>query len=62
MDKKFLNLKNEVLEEVKESFRRVEEISEINTLKILDAMRELKISDAQNFYGLRLRGHRARKT
>ena len=46
MDKNFLNLKNEVLEEVKESFRRVEEISEINTLKILDAMRELKISDA----------------
>ena len=42
----FLNLKKKVLAEVAENFSRVDEISEINTLKVLDAMRELKISDA----------------
>lgn len=35
-----------MLEEVAENFRRVEEISERNTLKVLEAMRRLKISDA----------------
>ena len=42
----FLNLKKKVLAEVAENFSRVDEISEINTLKVLNAMRELKISDA----------------
>ena len=41
-----LDLKKIVLKEVAENFRRVEEISEQNTLKILSAMRRLKISDA----------------
>ena len=35
-----------MLAEVAENFSRVEEISEFNTLKILEAMRRLKISDA----------------
>ena len=39
-------LKNKVLEENQENFRRVDEISEFNTEKILTAMRDLKISDA----------------
>ena len=39
-------LKAEVLDEVKEIFNRVDEISLINTKKVLNAMRELKISDA----------------
>ena len=43
---KLLNLKKKILKEVAENFSRVEEISEINTLKVLNAMRELKISDA----------------
>lgn len=43
---KFLKLKKEVLGEVAENFSRVEEISESNTAKVLDAMRELRISDA----------------
>ena len=43
---KILKLKNEVLEEVRENFKHVDEISEFNTVKVLDAMRDLKISDA----------------
>ena len=43
---RLLNLKKKILKEVAENFSRVEEISEINTLKVLNAMRELKISDA----------------
>ncbi|MBR2519348.1 MAG: methionine gamma-lyase family protein [Selenomonadaceae bacterium] len=39
-------LKKIVLSEVVESFARVDEISERNTEKVLDAMRQLKISDA----------------
>ena len=39
-------MKKIVLAEVAENFSRVEEISEFNTLKILEAMRRLKISDA----------------
>jgi len=39
-------LKKKILAEVAENFSRVEEISEINTLKILNAMRKLKVSDA----------------
>lgn len=46
LNKIFSNLKNKVLEEVQESFRRVDEISDFNTEKVLNAMRELKISDA----------------
>jgi len=39
-------LKKKILAEVAENFSRVEEISEINTQKILNAMRKLKVSDA----------------
>ncbi len=42
---RLLDLKKTVLAEVAENFKRVEEISECNTLKVLDAMRRLKISD-----------------
>lgn len=44
--KGLLSLKKEVLEEISPQFRRVEEISEANTLKILDAMREVRLSEA----------------
>lgn len=43
---KFLKLKKKILGEVAENFSRAEEISEINTLKVLNAMRVLKVSDA----------------
>ena len=43
---RLLDLKKNVLAEAAENFSRVEEISEQNTLKILKAMRRLKISDA----------------
>lgn len=46
MTLKLSELKKEVLREVGEQFRRADEISEINTLKVLEAMRELKVSDA----------------
>ncbi len=39
-------LKRNVLREAVESFARVDEISERNTLKVLESMRRLKISDA----------------
>ncbi len=41
-----LNLKRTVLAEVEEHFGHVEETSERNTLKVLSAMRRLKVSDA----------------
>ena len=41
-----IDLKKVVLAEAAENFRHVEEISEHNTLKVLNAMRRLKISDA----------------
>lgn len=44
--KRLLDLKRLVLNEVADNFGRVEEISERNTLKVLEAMRRLKISDA----------------
>ena len=44
--KKLLNLKKEVLQESQEGFIRVDDIAEANTLKVLDAMRECKVSDA----------------
>lgn len=46
MKEKILKLKAEVLDEVAESFKRVDEVAEFNTQKVLDAMRELKVSDA----------------
>ena len=45
-DEKILKLKAEVLDEVAEIFQRVDEVAEFNTLKVLDAMREVKVSDA----------------
>lgn len=44
--KKILDLKQEVLKETQPLFQHVDEIAEANTLKILDAMRECKVSDA----------------
>ena len=46
MTDELLQLKKITLGEVAESFSRVDGISERNTLKVLTAMRELKISDA----------------
>ncbi len=43
---KIVNLKKEVLKESESLFRHVEEVAEQNTLKVLDAMRECKVSDA----------------
>ena len=40
-----LTLKERVLDELAPSFRRIEQMSEENTLKILTAMRECKVSD-----------------
>ncbi|MBE8953878.1 MAG: methionine gamma-lyase family protein [Quinella sp. 1Q7] len=39
-------MKQAVLTELADVFRRVEEISEFNTRKVLDSMRRLKVSDA----------------
>ena len=44
--KKLLDLKERVLEESAPFFRRVEDIAERNTLKVLNAMRECRVSDA----------------
>ena len=43
---RMIDLKKSVLNEAAENFKLVEEISELNTLKVLEAMRRLKISDA----------------
>ena len=43
--KELLTLKERVLAELAPSFRRIEQISEENTLKVLTAMRECKVSD-----------------
>ena len=43
--KELLILKERVLDELAPSFRRIEQISEENTLKVLTAMRECKVSD-----------------
>ena len=43
---KLLSLKNEVLQESEPLFKKVEAIAEANTLKVLDAMRECKVSDS----------------
>ncbi len=44
--KKILDLKKEVLKETQPLFNHVDEVAEANTLKILDAMRACKVSDA----------------
>ena len=41
-----VDLKQQIFEEVKPYFRQIDEVSEVNTLKILDSMRELRVSDA----------------
>lgn len=46
IDEKILKLESEILHDVEEIFQRVDEISTFNTKKVLDAMRELKVSDA----------------
>ena len=46
LTEKILKLKEDALKKSAENFERVEKISEKNTQKVLDAMRELKISDA----------------
>ena len=43
--KELLTLKKRVLDELALSFRRIEQMSEENTLKVLTAMRECKVSD-----------------
>ena len=43
---KLLDLKFEVLSECQNNFQQVDEIAEINIIKVLDAMRRLKVSDA----------------
>ena len=43
--KELLTLKKRVLDELAPAFRRIEQISEENTLKVLTAMRECKVSD-----------------
>ena len=45
LTEKILKLKEDALKKSAENFERVEKISEKNTQKVLDAMRELKISD-----------------
>ncbi len=44
--KKVQDLKEEVLKESDSLFRHVEDVAEANTLKVLDAMRECRVSDA----------------
>lgn len=44
--KKVQDLKEEVLRESEPFFRHVEDVAEANTLKVLDAMRECRVSDA----------------
>ena len=44
--KELLDLKSEILNNVKPQFESIDNIAEMNTIKVLEAMRELKISDA----------------
>lgn len=44
--KKITDLKREVLKESEPLFAHVEDVAEANTLKVLDAMRECRVSDA----------------
>lgn len=43
---KLLSIKKEILKDSEELFKRVDEIAEENTLKVLDAMRECRVSEA----------------
>lgn len=43
---RIIKLKQEALAKCKDYFARPDEIAEINTLKILDAMRKVKVSEA----------------
>ena len=44
--KKIMDLKQVVLKESQPLFNHVDEVAEVNTLKVLDAMRECKVSEA----------------
>ncbi len=44
--KKVIDLKREVLKEAEPLFAHLEDVAEANTLKVLDAMRECRVSDA----------------
>lgn len=41
-----IELKKQVLAEIQPNFQHIEEVAEINTLKVLDAMRECQVSEA----------------
>ena len=43
---KLLILKNEVIKEAEPIYKKIDETAEYNTLKVLDAMRECRVSDA----------------
>lgn len=43
---KLIDLKKEVLEEIRPNFNYIDAIAEANTLKVLDAMRECQVSEA----------------
>lgn len=44
--RELLEIKRKVLEEARPLFRQIEETAEINTLKVLDAMRDVRLSEA----------------
>ena len=44
--KQILDLKQEVLKEARPLFAHIEDVAEQNTLKVLDAMRDCRVSDA----------------
>ena len=44
--RELLEIKGKVLEEARPLFRQIEETAEINTLKVLDAMRDVRLSEA----------------
>ena len=44
--KKLLDIKQRVLEESRPLFKHIDAIAEQNTLKVLDAMRKVRVSDA----------------
>lgn len=43
---RLIDIKNEVMEEVRPNFAHIEAVAEANTLKVLDAMRECQVSEA----------------
>ena len=46
IDEKVLALSNEVMEELKERFKEIDEIAEYNQMKVLKAMQECRVSEA----------------